>query len=70
MVRGCSTAGAALRWWRKGQPTSGRWTCRATNGSQYKYFINGIYWWKDLRSRRDAKRYNTNANSIVYSPNA
>lgn len=43
-----------------------------TNGSQYKYFINGTYWWKDPRSRRVTQSgYDSpNANSIVYFPNA
>jgi len=43
-----------------------------TNGSQYKYFINNTYWWKDPRSRRVTQSgYNSpDANSIVYFPNA
>jgi 1,4-alpha-glucan branching enzyme len=43
-----------------------------TNGSQYKYFINGTHWWKDPRSRHVTQSgYNTgNANSLVYFPNA
>lgn len=42
------------------------------NGSQYKYHINGAYWWKDPRSRRVTQSgYDSpNANSIVYFPNA
>ena len=44
----------------------------ATNGSQYKYFINGTYWWKDPRSRQvTSSGYDSpNANSIVYNPAA
>lgn len=43
-----------------------------TNYSQYKYFINGTYWWKDPRSRAVTQSgYDSpNANSIVYDPNA
>lgn len=43
-----------------------------TNGSQYKYFINGSYWWKDPRSRLVTQSgYNSpNANSVVYFPGA
>jgi len=43
-----------------------------TNGSQYKYFINGTHWWKDPRSRLVTRSgYNSpDANSIVYFPNA
>jgi len=43
-----------------------------TNASEYKYFINGTYWWKDPRSRRVTRSgYNSpDANSMVYFPNA
>lgn len=43
-----------------------------TNGSQYKYFINGTYWWKDPRSRQVTfSGYDSSgANSIVYDRNA
>jgi len=44
----------------------------ATVGSQYKYFINGTYWWKDPRSRQVTHSgYDASgANSIVYNPAA
>lgn len=43
-----------------------------TNGSQYKYFINDTYWWKDPRSRQVTfSGYDSpSANSIVYNPAA
>ncbi len=43
-----------------------------TNGSQYKYFVNGTYWWKDPRSRQvTSSGYDRpGANSIVYDPAA
>ena len=36
-------------------------------GSQYKYFINGTYWWKDPRSRQvtTSGYNNASANSIL-----
>lgn len=42
------------------------------NGAQYKYFINGMHWWKDPRSRQvTTSGYQSgSANSIVYFPNA
>src|SRR2546421_9914820 len=45
-------------------------TARAND--QYKYVINGQYWWKDPRSRMvTVSGYNSSgANSIVYDPNA
>jgi 1,4-alpha-glucan branching enzyme len=41
------------------------------NGSQYKYFINGTFWWKDPRARRVTQSgyNNPDANSVVYFPN-
>ena len=45
-------------------------TARA--GHEYKYLINGNYWWKDPRSRKvTVSGYDTpGANSIVYDPNS
>jgi 1,4-alpha-glucan branching enzyme len=45
-------------------------TARAN--AQYKYVINGQYWWKDPRSRMvTTSGFNSSgANSIVYDPNA
>lgn len=53
--------------------TSGLWSADvsgAKHNDQYKYFINGTYWWKDPRSRRVTySGYDTSgANSIVYDP--
>lgn len=44
----------------------------ARPGAEYKYFINGNYWWKDPRSRKvTVSGYNApGANSIVYDPAA
>jgi 1,4-alpha-glucan branching enzyme len=45
-------------------------TARAND--QYKYVINGTYWWKDPRSRlvTFSGYNNSGANSIVYDPNS
>lgn len=55
--------------------TSNLWSVDVPNvaaGSQYKYFVDGTYWWKDPRSRQVTfSGYdNSGANSIVYNPNA
>ena len=55
--------------------SSGLWSAdvaAARAGHEYKYFINGSYWWKDPRSRKVTySGYNSaGANSIVYDPNA
>lgn len=55
--------------------TTDLWSVDVPNvpaGSQYKYFINGNYWWKDPRSRQVTySGYDSSgANSIVYYPNA
>ena len=44
----------------------------ARAGDEYKYLINGSYWWKDPRSRKvTSSGYNSpNANSIIYDPAA
>lgn len=44
----------------------------ARPGNEYKYLINGTYWWKDPRSRKVTySGYNTSgANSIIYDPAA
>jgi 1,4-alpha-glucan branching enzyme len=57
------------------EPGSQLWSAdvpNVPNGAQYKYFVNGTYWWKDPRSRQvTTSGYNSSgANSIVYYPNA
>jgi len=54
---------------------SGLWSAdipSARAGDQYKFLINGTYWWKDPRSRKvTMSGYDTpGANSIVYDPAA
>ena len=55
--------------------TSDLWSVDVPNvaaGSQYKYFINGNFWWKDPRSRQvtTSGYNNSGANSIVYNPSS
>ncbi|MBI3849785.1 MAG: alpha amylase C-terminal domain-containing protein [Verrucomicrobia bacterium] len=54
---------------------SGLWSAdipAARAGHEYKYFINGSYWWKDPRSRKVTySGYDSpGANSIIYDPGA